>query len=68
MVQKVMFQTELQAISDMEARQDGIIAEAEELQEGFTEEESQEYLEGDDNPKLDKKKITKDEILHGEAY
>ena len=60
MVQKVMFQTELQAISDMEARQEGIIAEAEELQEGFTEEESQEYLEGDDNPKLDKKKIKKD--------
>ena len=40
MVQKVMFQTELQAISDMEARQEGIIAEAEELQEGFTEEEA----------------------------
>ena len=60
MVQKVMFQTELQAISDMEARQESITAEAEELQEGFTEEESQEYLEGDDNPKLDKKKIKKD--------
>ena len=60
MVQKVMFQTELQAISNMEARQEDIKAEVEELQEGFTEEESQEYLEGDDNPKLDKKKIKKD--------
>ncbi len=60
MVQKVMFQPELQAISDMEARQESITAEVEELQEGFTEEESQEYLEGEDNPKLDKKKIKKD--------
>ena len=59
MVQKVMFRTELQSISDMEARQEDIKAEVEELQEGFTEEESQEYLEGDDNPKLDKKKIKK---------
>ena len=60
MVQKVMFHPELQSISDMEARQEDIKAEVEELQEGFTEEESQEYLEGDDNPKLDKKKIKKD--------
>ena len=60
MVQKVMFRTELQSISDMEARQEDIKAEVEELQEGFTEEESQEYMEGDENPKLDKKKIKKD--------
>ncbi len=66
LVQQVKFQIELQSISDKESRYEEIDAEVEELKDGFTEEESQEYMEGDDNPKLDKAKIKKDAKTKGE--
>lgn len=66
LVQQAMFQAELQSISDKEARNEEIDAEIEELKDGFTEEESQEYMEGDDNPKLDKAKIKKDAKAKGD--
>ena len=60
MVQETLFQAELQAISEKEARNEEIDAEVDELRDGFTEEEALEYLDGDDDPKLDKAKIKKD--------
>ncbi len=66
LVQQTMFGAELQAISDMESRSEEIVAEIEEIKEGFTEDEAQEYLEGDDTPKLDKKKIKKDAKAKGD--
>lgn len=66
LVQQVKFQAELHSISDKEARNEEIDAEIEELRDGFTEEESQEYMEGDDNPKLDKAKIKKDAKAKGD--
>lgn len=60
LVQTTLFEDALQTISDMESRSEEILSEIEEIKEGFSEDESQEYLEGDDNPKLDKKKIKKD--------
>lgn len=66
LVQQVKFQTELQSISDKESRNEEIDAEVEELKDGFTEEESQEYMEGEDNPKLDKAKIKKDAKAKGD--
>lgn len=65
LVQASMFRAELQAIEDMESRSEEIVSEIEEIKEGFTEDEAQEYLEGDDNPKLDKKKIKKDAKAKG---
>ena len=61
-----MFQAELQSISEKESRNEEIDAEVEELKDGFTEEESQEYMEGEDNPKLDKAKIKKDAKAKGD--
>ena len=66
LVQQVMFQAELQSISEKESRNEEIDAEVEELKDGFTEEESQEYMEGEDNPKLDKAKIKKDAKAKGD--
>ena len=66
LVQQTKFGAELQAISDMESRSEEIVAEIEEIKEGFTEDEAQEYLEGDDTPKLDKKKIKKDAKAKGD--
>lgn len=66
LVQQTMFQDELKAISDMEARDEEIDAEVEELQDGFTEEEAQEYMEGDDTPKLDKAKVKRDAKAKGD--
>lgn len=60
MVQETLFEAELQAISEKEARNEEIDAEVDELRDSFTEEEAQEYLDGDDDPKLDKAKIKKD--------
>ncbi len=60
MVQETLFKAELQAISEKEARNEEIDAEVDELRDSFTEEEAQEYLDGDDDPKLDKAKIKKD--------
>ncbi len=66
MVQETLFQAELQAISEKEARNDEIDAEVDELRDSFTEEEAQEYLDGDDDPKLDKAKIKKDAKAKGD--
>ena len=66
MVQETLFEAELQAISEKEARNDEIDAEVDELRDSFTEEEAQEYLDGDDDPKLDKAKIKKDAKAKGD--
>ncbi len=66
MVQETLFKAELQAISEKEARNDEIDAEVDELRDSFTEEEAQEYLDGDDDPKLDKAKIKKDAKAKGD--
>ena len=66
LVQQTKFQAELQAISDKESRSEEIDSEVDELRDGFTDEETQEYMEGDDNPKLDKAKIKKDAKAKGD--
>ena len=66
LVQQTKFQSELKAISDKAARNEEIDSEIDELRDDFTDEESQEYLEGDDNPKLDKAKIKKDAKSKGD--
>lgn len=66
LVQQVKFQAELQAITDKEARNEEVDSEVNELIDSFTDEETQEYMEGDDNPKLDKAKIKKDAKAKGE--
>ena len=66
MVQETLFEAELQAISEKEARNDEIDAEVDELRDSFTEEEAQEYLDGDEDPKLDKAKIKKDAKAKGD--
>lgn len=66
MVQETLFQAELQAISEKEARNEEIDAEVDELRDSFTEEEAQEYLDGDEDPKLDKAKIKKDAKAKGD--
>lgn len=60
MVQQTLFEADLKAIGEKEARKEEIDAEVDELRDSFTEEEAQEYLDGDDDPKLDKAKIKKD--------
>ena len=66
MVQETLFKAELQSISEKEARNEEIDAEVDELRDSFTEEEAQEYLDGDDDPKLDKAKIKKDAKAKGD--
>lgn len=66
MVQEALFKAELQAISEKEARNEEIDAEVDELRDSFTEEEAQEYLDGDDDPKLDKAKMKKDAKAKGD--
>ena len=66
MIQKDAFEDELIAIASEESRLEEIKSELEEIQEGFTEDEVQEYIEGDDKPKLDKTKIKKDAKAKGD--
>ena len=66
LVQKEMFQAELKAINDNEARLEELNSEAEELFDSFREEETQEYTEGEDTPKLNKAKIKKDAKAKGD--
>ena len=66
MVQESMFQAELSSILNKESRIEEINSEIEELIESFTDEESQEYLEDGENPKLDKTKIKKDAKSKGD--
>lgn len=66
LVQESMFQSELKSISDKESRIEEILSESDELSDGFTDEETQEYMEDDDNQKLDKAKIKKDAKSKGD--
>ena len=66
LIQQDCFECELSVISQKEARLEEIKSELEEIQEGFTEDEAQEYIEGDDKPKLDKAKIKKDAKAKGD--
>lgn len=66
MVQKDRFQEDLRNISEMESRGEEISGEQDEIRDGFTEDESQEYLEGEDTPKFDKAKIKKDAKAKGD--
>lgn len=66
MVQHDLFQDDLQQIADMVSRGEEINSEVEGFRDSFTDDEAQEYLEGDDNPKLDKAKIKKDAKAKGD--
>ena len=54
------------AVKNKEERQESIAGEIEELLENLTEDEAQEYMEGDDTPKPDKAKIKKDAKAKGD--
>ena len=54
------------AVKNQEERQESIAGEIEELLESLTEDEAQEYMEGDDTPKPDKAKIKKDAKAKGD--
>ena len=54
------------AVKNKEERQESIAGEIEELLESLTEDEAQEYMEGDDTPKPDKAKIKKDAKAKGD--
>ncbi|NDV60469.1 type I restriction-modification system subunit M [Bacteroides sp. 519] len=58
LVQRVKFQTELDAISDKQAYVEEIVSSLDELRDGFTEEEAEKYLDEDDNTRFNKKAIT----------
>ncbi len=64
LVQQVRFKDELLAINEKLSRVDEIISEIEEIKEGFTEEESQEYI--NEKEKLDTPKIKKDAKSKGD--
>ena len=54
------------AVKAKENRQESITSEIDELIESFTEDETQEYMEGEDSPKPDKAKIKKDAKAKGD--
>ena len=54
------------AVKAKENRQESITSEIDELIESFTEDETQEYMEGEDSPKPDKTKIKKDAKAKGD--
>jgi type I restriction enzyme M protein len=54
------------AVEIKEYRQESISSEIDELIESFTEDETQEYMEGEDSPKPDKAKIKKDAKAKGD--
>lgn len=60
LVQNVKFQSELDAIAQLQAEVDECVSNLEDALNNFTEEEAAVYLEDGDNFKLNKKKITKD--------
>ena len=60
LVQNVKFQSELDAIAQLQAEVDECVSNLEDALNNFTEEEAAVYLEDEDNFKLNKKKITKD--------
>ena len=60
MIQQEMFADDLAKIANMQQRVEDINGEVDELRDSFTEDESQEYLDADDNTKMDKAKMKKD--------
>lgn len=58
LMQEVKFQQELQAIAELQIRVEEISGELDELREGFTDEESEAYLDSEKDNAFDKKAIT----------
>ena len=65
-MQSVKFQSELDAIAQLQAEVDECVSNLEDAPNNFTEEEAAVYLEDGDNLKLNKKKITKDAKAKGD--
>lgn len=66
MVQKFMFAEQLADINEKEERVEDIKSELDEIRDGFTDDECQEYLNEDDNTKFDNAKIKKDAKAKGD--
>lgn len=66
LVQSMNFQSELDAIAQLQAEVDECVSNLEDAPNNFTEEEAAVYLEDGDNLKLNKKKITKDAKAKGD--
>ena len=66
MIQQEMFADDLAKIANMQQRVEDINGEVDEIRDNFTEDESQEYLDADDNTKMDKAKIKKDAKAKGD--
>jgi type I restriction enzyme M protein len=66
MIQQEMFADDLAKIANMQQRVEDINGEVDELRDSFTDDESQEYLDADDNTKMDKAKIKKDAKSKGD--
>ena len=66
MIQQEMFADDLAKIANMQQRVEDINGEVDELRDSFTEDESQEYLDADDNTKMDKAKIKKEAKSKGD--
>ncbi len=66
LIQRYAFMDDRLEITHLEEKLESIAGELEEIQESFTEDEAQEYIEGDDKPKLDKAKIKKDAKAKGD--
>lgn len=66
LVQSVKFQSELNAIAQLQAEVDECASNLEDALNNFTEEEAAVYLEDSDNLKLNKKKITSDAKAKGD--
>lgn len=66
LVQSEKFNAELQDLNAKEARLEDIASEVQDVIDGFTDEEAEEYMEEDETPKADKKKIKRDAKSRGE--
>ena len=66
MIQQEMFADDLANIANMQQRVEDINGEVDEIRDSFSEDESQEYLDTDDNTKMDKAKIKKDAKAKGD--
>lgn len=66
MIQQEMFADDLAKIANMQQRVEDINGEVDEIRDSFTEDEGQEYLDADDNTKVDKAKIKKDAKAKGD--
>ena len=66
MIQQEMFADDLAKIANMQQRVEDINGEDDEIRDSFTEDEGLEYLDADDNTKMDKAKIKKDAKAKGD--